>query len=259
MIYKILDPSEVAALAAAAIRGEKVDFSAHEVEAGAGVQYKESALSSIAGKLRHLKRKTDKQRKDRENFDSEAFEILHSNLPFDVDALSDGRFWTRFALVYLLDVITWRFPGRGSKGFNTENLGLGTSARKQAENYLYKLWVRGEIATSSGGKDPYKLGRAGSIDFWTSHIHRQGFASCRTVAGELLRFQYPPELKGKPKLLPGEEDVAHGRIGVRTLVKRLRRTWATVELSLLDAKQASALLKDLSHGLTDSNGKPIRP
>ena len=254
MRYKILNFQAAKDIARSKLEGKTANHAQYEQEVGQGTALSDTVLKDIAREILRHKQALEKQGGDREKLDALAFEIVHSKLPQDPDLLGDGRFWIRFAVVFLFDVIAWRFPGKGATGFNLENLGIGASTRKQAENYLYKLWVRGELSRRPTEKDPYKLGRFGSIDFWTSHIHRQGFASCRNVALELIRFQYPPEFGGRPRLLPGEEDVAKGKYGVRTLVKRLRRLWATLEYTLLESSEIQQVIKDLSQGLTVSNG-----
>lgn len=246
-----------ARLAREILEGSTPNFTQYEQELGKGTALGDTVLADLARRITKEKRAIEKRDDPRESLDAVAFEIVHTGLPFDADMLGDSRFWTRFALVFLFDVIRWRFPGKGEKGFNLENLGIGRSERKQAENFLYKLWVRGELSRTSDSKDPYQLGRWGSIDFWTSHIHRQGFANCRAIATELIKFQYPPQLKGKPRLLPGEEDLTKGKIGVRTLVKRVRRLWATVEYTLLQSDEVKAIINELSKGLTAADGKSV--
>jgi hypothetical protein len=257
MKYKIIDTAIAGELARAKLRGEPVDFSEHEKEVGKGAPLSDAVLAAIAKDIDKLKRSIEKKKGDREELDRQAFELVHRKLPNAPDVLGDSRFWIRFALVYLFDVIVWRFPGKSTSGFNLENLGLGASMRKRGENYPYKLWVRGELSRKEKGADPYKFGRFGGIDFWTSHIHRQGFAKSRAIATELIQFQYPVELKGRPRLWPGEEDAAKAKRGIRTLVKRIRRLWATVEYTLLDAKEIQKLLRELSRGLRGPDGKPV--
>jgi hypothetical protein len=256
MKYKIIKPDQVTNLARALLDGGKPAWSDFELEVGSGTLLAEQILYAIAGGINKQRSLIDEKGLPRENLDAIAFEIIHKGRPSDGDMFGDPRFWTRFALVYLFEVIKWRFPGKGTKGFNLENVGVG-SARRQTENYAYKLWIRGDISQLRDQKDPYKLGRFGDVDFWTSHIHRQGFANCRDVAAELIRFQYPPELKGQPRLLPGNEDPSKGKIGIRTLVKRIRRLWATVEYALLAADEIRAILQELSKGLSLADGKSI--
>ncbi len=254
MKYKIIDMDKAPEIAREKLAGKTGSFAEHEREIGTGSPLSETVLTSIATDIRKHMKAIEKRGEDREDLDALAFDIIHKKLPPDPDMLGDGRFWARFALVFLFDVVVWRFPGKGAAGFNIENLGIGKSVRRQAENYLYKLWVRGELCRIEKAKDPYQLGRLGSIDFWTSHIHRQSFSNCRNVALEIIRFQYPPKLKGRPYLLPSVEDVAAKKRGIRTLVKRVRRVWATVEYTLLESNEIQELLKDLSKGLTVANG-----
>jgi hypothetical protein len=259
MKYKIVDNQVAQQIASTLLAGESVDFAQYDQEIGKGSSLSESALKGLAEEIRRLKKNMEKKKGNREELDRQAFELIHRRMPNDPDMLGDIRFWVRFALVHLFDVITWRFPGKGGGGFNLENLGVSSSTRGRLENYPYKLWVRGELSRASKGKDPYRLGRYGKVDFWTSHIHRQGFTKCRSIASEFIQFQYPDKLKGKPRLWEGEEEPATAKFGIRTLVKRIKRMWATVEYTLLDPAEAQRLLKELSRGLKGPDGKPVSP
>jgi len=257
MKYKILEHGVAVQLAMDLLEGKQPNFAKHDQEVGAGPVLVDSLLATIANAVMKQRAKVDKNNWPKETLDAIAFEIIHKTLPPDYDMLADDRFWSRFALVYLFDLIKWRFPGKAPKGFNLENVGIGSSRTKRSENYLFKLWVRGELSRLVGDADPYKLGRHGSVDFWTSHIHRQGFPACRQVAVELIRFQYPPEKQGQPRLFQGQEDVANGKVGVRTLVKRIRRLWATVEYTLLQADEVKGIIRELSKGLKAGDGKSV--
>jgi len=256
MKYKIIEHQAAKEIAAALIRRESIDFSEYEKEVGKGAPLAESVLQGIAGQLAKVRKTLEKSKRPPEDLDREGFEIVHRGIPDDADMLGDSRFWNRFALVYLCEHIVWRFPGKG-KGFNIENLGIGASQRSRAENYAYKLWIRGDLSMASKGKDPYRAGRYGGVDFWTSHIHRQGFTKCRKFASELIQFQFPPQLNGKGRLWEGVEDAASNKIGVRTLVKRIRRMWASIEFTLLDGTEVQMLLKELSKGLKGADGKSV--
>lgn len=257
MKYKILDQNAATRLARELLDGKHPTFADDEQEVGIGTSFSDKILTAIAKAIAKQRDVIEKNNWNKESLDAVAFEIVHKSLPFDPDMLADEGFWTRFALVYVFDLIRWRFPGRGPKGFNLENVGIAPGKSKRSENYLFKLWVRGELSRTPGDKDEYRLGRYGSIDFWTSHIHRQGFPACRQMAVELIRFQYPPERKGQPRLFHGEEDVPNGKIGVRTLVKRIRRLWATVEYTLLKSDELRALITELSKGLKAADGKSV--
>jgi hypothetical protein len=256
MKYKIIDNQAAQEIANQLLAGNAVDFKSYEQEVGKGAPLSEGILLQLAKDIRKIKKGLEKKKGGREELDRQAFELVHRSLPDDPDMLGDIRFWVRFALVHLFDVVTWRFPGKGA-GFNIENLGIGSSPRKRLENYPYKLWVRGELSRMSKGKHPYRLGRCGQVDFWTSHIHRQGFTKCRSIAAEFIQFQFPDKLKGRPRLWEGQEDPKTGKYGIRTLVKRIKRMWATIEYTLLDATEAQKLLKELAKGLRGPDGKSL--
>jgi hypothetical protein len=256
MRYKIIDNHAAQEVAALLHEGKAPEFAKFEHDAGKGAAFADSTLAKLAQDIRKIKDELDRTKRSREELDRRAFELVHRALPYDPDMLGDIRFWVRFALVHLYDVIAWRFPGRKGE-FNFENLGISSSSRKRLENYPYKLWVRGEVSKASKGKDPYRAGRYGTIDFWTSHIHRQGFSKCRSIANEFIQYQYPDKLKGRPRFWEGEEEAKTGKVGIRTLVKRIKRMWATIEYTLLDTTEAQKLIKELSKGLKGPDGKPV--
>src|SRR5258708_14877840 len=215
MRYKIIDMQIASDLARSKLAGESVECSKHEQEIGSGQPLSDAVLLAIAQDIKRIRKSIEKSEGDRTELDRRAFEVVHRKLPNDPDILGDSRFWGRFALVFLFDTIVWRFPGKKA-GFNLENLGLSSSIGRRRENYLYKLWMRGELSRQEKGGDPYRLGRFGDIDFWTSHVHRQGFSNCRSIAMEFIRYQYPSAQKGVPRLFHGEEESASGEFGVST-------------------------------------------
>jgi hypothetical protein len=227
------------------------DLSQHEAMVGAGEPLQEEVLKQLAEKIRRAQFRLEKDKLTPEELDRHCFEHVHPTIPADELLCADVQFWTRFAVVHLADVIQKRFPGRSGK-LNLDNFGLGS----RRECWPYKLWVRGLLSFDSNARDPYALGRVGGVDFWTSHVHRQNFMAVPQVFRAVMRFQYPPRLKGQPLLFDGEEK--SGKLGIRTLIKRLRENWATVEYLLLDETAVTQLLKLHSEGLQKPDGKPAK-
>lgn len=230
------------------------DLTAHEVVIGAGDTLDEDVLGGLAQRIRKAQAQVVKDKHSPEELDRICFEDVHSTLPQDELLCADVRFWTRFALVHLADVIQKRFPGRRGKT-NLDNYGLGS----RRECWPYKLWVRGHLAFEKDSSDPYAIGRLGGVEFWTSHVHRQNFMAVPQLFRAVMRMQYPPRLKGKPYLFDGEENPEKGgHPGIRTLIKRLRENWATVEYLLLDEKAVQDLLVQHSNGLRKPDGTPAK-
>jgi hypothetical protein len=254
MRYAILVSKGIEVAREALSQRQKVpDLSAFEAVVGAGDPLDESILKTVASKIRKAQAELSKKKLGPEELDRVCFDVLHAAIPRDQLLLADMGFWTRFAIVELADVIHTRFPGRLGKT-NLDNFGLGS----RKECWPYKLWVRGELAYDENGKDKYHLGRLGGVEMWTSHVHRQNFMTVRQLFRSVFTFQFPEELKGKPYLFEGEEAEAKGgKPGIRTLIKRLRENWASVEYSLLTEREATALVRIHSKGLHRADGKHL--
>jgi hypothetical protein len=90
---------------------------------------------------------------------------------------------------------------------------------------MYRLWLRAELVLDAQAEDRYHLAYAGQIDFYRSHLFRQGYANARNFARALLRYQYPNADLAEPRLKTLE---------IRELVKRLRRMRCNLFLEILD-------------------------
>jgi hypothetical protein len=222
---------------------------------GRGELIPESAVRTLSLSISERCKKLERSKSPLEELDRECFPLVHEYMRDYPDAASDMRFWTRLAIVELNPVIYKRFPSKKSAAnpeglMNLDNFGIGA----RGECWPYKLWVRGELARDdSNPSDPYKIGRSGSIDLWTSHVHRQQLMSIRPFFRSVMNLQYPAHLKGKPLLIEGAEPT--GKPGFRTLMKRLRENWASVEYSYLNQAEATALVKSHSKGLYLADGK----
>jgi hypothetical protein len=251
MRYRILTQSGIDAARTALQQREPVpDLNSHEAIIGSGDHLDEEVLAELAQRIRKVQAQVGKDKDPPEEVDRLCFEDVHTSIPADELLCADVRFWMRFAIVHLADVVQKRFPGRKGKT-NLDNFGLGS----RRECWPYKLWVRGHLAFEEGEVDPYALGRLGGVEFWTSHVHRQNFMAVPQVFRAVMRMQYPPRLKGKPYLFEGEENPDKGGYpGIRTLIKRLRENWATVEYLLLDNEAVKGLVAQHSNGLRKPDG-----
>jgi hypothetical protein len=227
---------------------------------GGGAEFDEDRLNVLARSLLDLKSEVSEQRSGAtqaafRDFDAGATVLVHQAIPSDAELLGDFDFWAWLALTKNAEVVLWRFPpNRPTEGGEwnlapvLHNFGIGQSARKRRENYLYKLWLRAELALHDDGLgDPYRFARRGDVDFWTSHVHRQGYSAYRDLAGALIRFQYPDELDGEPRLFPGQEN--EEKRGIRTLAKRIKRLQANVEFGFLAPEELECLVAEQARGL----------
>lgn len=230
------------------------DLTPHEVVVGSGDLLEDTVLVNLAVRIRIAQDKLAKSKAPPEELDRLCFSDVHESIPLDELLCADASFWTRFAVIHLSDVISKRFPGRLGQT-NLDNYGLG--ARREC--WPYKMWVRGRLSYVEGARDPYALGRLGGVEFWTSHVHRQNFMSVPGLFRAVVEFQYPSKLKGKPFLFEGEENPDKGGYpGIRTLVKRLKENWATVEYLLLNDRSIKSLLALHGKGLRKPDGKPAK-
>lgn len=153
-------------------------------------------------------------------FETVAGPELHRLLP-EHPALADPEFWIWLALAHCQEVVDRRYgPVR-----NPKNFGVGGAG----ENLLYRLWLRAEIAFDPQRQNQYELAAAGDIDFWRSHIFRQGYADARGFARALIEFQFPRERDRKAYLKIDQ---------IRALAKHLKRARSNLLFEVMSGKRA---------------------
>ncbi|TIL38584.1 DUF6339 family protein [Mesorhizobium sp.] len=157
-------------------------------------------------------------------FEAAATARVHESLPAH-PALSNPEFWTWLAVAHCKGVIDRRY---GQKG-DPRNFGIGTAI----ENLLYRLWLRSEMAIDESRSDKYDLARRGDIDFWRSHLFRQGYGNVRTFARALISFQFPPDTGHKPRLKT---------IQIRELAKQLKRARSNLMFELMNEGRAATFI-----------------
>ena len=191
-------------------------------DAGAEVDWDELAerLSSELLNLVRVHAATGKV--DGKAFESAAAPLVHRLLPRH-PALSDAEFWLWLAVYHGRDVVRERYADRPT--VDDANYGVGGAG----EHLLYRLWLRAEIAVDAAGADPYFLVRAGDIDFWRSHVFRQGYGDVRHFARALVHFQFQAGADPKRRL---------SVVGIRELAKRLRRARSNLAFELMSDDRA---------------------
>ena len=144
--------------------------------------------------------------------------------------VADPGFWLWLSVVHFGDIVEWRY-GNPEHGTGLANYGIGA----RSENLMYRLWLRADLVFDERAGDRYHLCRRGQIDFYRSHLFRQGYANARSFARALLRFQYPHDDSSSPRLKVEQ---------IRELVKRLRRLRANLFLEILDEQECRKVIED---------------
>lgn len=187
------------------------------------------SLRSALGALRAGWPEGFKNDKERNLFEGKASRLVHAMIPDDSEMLSDPEFWIWLAVVHFPDLVEWRY-GNPVAGTKLANYGVGS----RTENLLYRLWLRAELVLDVQADDRYHLAGAGQIDFYRSHLFRQGYANARNFARALLRYQYPNADPTAPNLKI---------IEIRDLVKRLRRMRSNLFLEILPEEECRAVIE----------------
>jgi hypothetical protein len=162
------------------------------------------------------------------DFERQAAAMVHTWVPAAAEVLTDPEFWLWLCASQFKDLVAWRY-GTTLDLVDRKNFGIGSAG----ENFMYRLWLRGEIGLDDEARDKYHLSRRGDIDFWRSHLFRQSYANARTFAKTLLKFQYPDEESNEPRLKI---------VVVRDLVKRIRRARVNLMTEFLDEKMSLSLI-----------------
>lgn len=159
--------------------------------------------------------------------EAEAAKIVHKRfIGVDQQVLSDMDFWIWLATMRLSEFIDWRYSADGGRAAPA-NYGI----KNRRENFIYRLWVQGDIGFNPETQD-YALVNAAGRDVWRSHIFRQNYSNSRCLARALLRLQ-SGRLEGAAPL---------DKYGVREMAKLLRRLGSNVYFSTLSDSEADRLV-----------------
>lgn len=232
MRYPVLSSSDANTYLFARRAGNLLEVESLFKVHGHGSDLNQGFVDGLREKLATLRAKYPeglKNPKDANRFEAEAARVVHISVPYNTEMLADPDFWIWLAVAHFSETVEWRY-GNPEAGVSMANYGI--AARN--ENLLYRLWLRAELVLDEEASDRYHLAEAGQIDFYRSHLFRQGYANARNFARALLRFQYPNADRSAPKL-----KVEH----IRELVKRLRRLRSNLFVEILEERECLAVIE----------------
>lgn len=183
-------------------------------------------------------------------FEARGAVLLHEALP-DHEALRDPEFWYWFSCTVGRQLVEHRYP---FKEKDQDGPDPDDEEEKATKSYLpgrnnfvgqngkevlfFRLWIRAEmgrlIELSGADAGRYEFARAGSVEFWRSHLLRVLYAQHRPFLRAFLDFQFPAPDRNKPRLTIPE---------VRQLAKDLAKACANVSVELLDQDQSRAFVE----------------
>jgi len=201
---------------------------------GDGIELPQEFVNEVVADLIGIKSRFPeglKSAKSANAFEALAARAIHSRVKVSVEILADPDFWLWLAVVHFSDVVEWRY-GNPVSGTTAANYGVGA----RSENLLYRLWLRAELVLDEQADDQYHLCSHGQIDFYRSHLFRQGYANARNFARALLRFQYPDKGDATQPFLKVDR--------IRELVKRLRRLRSNLFMEILDEIECRKVIED---------------
>jgi hypothetical protein len=233
MKYPILERSQALQILEARRRDVEIDEDRFVGTRGDGAEFDGAFIQKLREKLDKIKARYPAKLRSRDpdggRFEAEACPLVHSMIPSHLlAALTDVDFWRYLAVVHFHPLIEWRHGAEGAET-NANNYGIGNTKR----NLIYRMWMRAEVSLDVGAADPYHLAKHGDKDLWESHIIAVRTGNARALVRSLMKFLYPPKLKGKCRLSIEE---------VRELAKHLTRLRANVFLELYDEERAFRLI-----------------
>lgn len=200
---------------------------------GEGAELPQEFVNNLIADLAGIKSRFPeglKSAKNANSFEALGARAIHSHVRVSEEILADPDFWLWLAVVHFCDIVEWRY-GNPASGTSAANYGVGA----RSENLLYRLWLRAELVLDEHAPDVYHLCDHGQIDFYRSHLFRQGYANARNFARALLRFQYPNKSEATEPFLKVAQ--------IRELVKRLRRIRANLFMEILDEGECGKVIE----------------
>jgi hypothetical protein len=234
MRYPVITTTDASAYLLSKRVGSALELERLVKTRGEGAELDQAFIGDLLVDLVSLKAKYGadgmKSQKSANQFEAEAARAIHERVVVSPEVLADPDFWLWMAAVHFTDIVEWRY-GNPENGTGLANYGIGA----RSENLMYRLWLRADLVLDEQAKDRYHLCRRGQIDFYRSHLFRQGYANARSFARALLRFQYPHGDVAAPHLKVDQ---------IRELVKRLRRLRANLFLEILDEQECQRCIED---------------
>jgi hypothetical protein len=234
MRYPILTTSDATAYINSKRSGSPLDLERLIKNRGEGSELDQTFISLLQADLAALKSRYGaegmKSQRNANQFEAEAARAIHERVNVPSEILADADFWLWLAVAHFSDIVEWRY-GNPENGTGLANYGIGA----RSENLIYRLWLRADLVYDEEVSDRYNLCRRGQIDFYRSHLFRQGYANARNFSRALLRFQYPHDDPTEPKLKVDQ---------IRELVKRLRRLRANLFLEILDEQECRKVIEN---------------
>lgn len=234
MRYPIMATADASVYLASKRTGNPVDLDRLVKSRGDGEELDQTFINDLVADLAALKAKYPadgmKSQKYANQFEGEAARVIHEHIQLPPEIVADADFWLWLAIVHFSDIVEWRY-GNPEHGTGLANYGVGA----RSENLIYRLWLRADLVLDDDADDRYHLCQRGQIDFYRSHLFRQGYANARNFARALIRFQYPN----------GDTTAPHLKVDqIRELVKRLRRLRANLFLEILDETECRKIIED---------------
>ena len=188
----------------------------------------EMEVEAINDKLARLVEKESQKK-----FESESAVLLHQALP-DHEALRDPEFWYWLSTVPGRTVIEKRYFHKKVSYLPDKKNFFGQHAK---EVLFFRLWIRaemGRVEPCGSAIDVYEYVRAGSIDFWRSHLLRVLYAQHRPFLQAFIDFQFPAPERDRARLSTPE---------IRQMAKDLAKVCANISVEMLNRQQCKMLIE----------------
>ena len=205
---------------------------------GEGQDFAEKKASNLLSEIEAVKNLIDKDplpTNRGKDFEAPASAVTHRILELQPDVATNREFWLWLSFVAVdgrfADIIDWRFGAKPP--IERVNYGLGRKSEIW-EGLFARLWLRGRIGFDVNSQDPYDIAKRGGIDIWRSHVIRQEYGRCPSVARALVRYQHPDQDPNSRTLTVKE---------LRELAKRLRIVDASVSYEVLAEHQINEIIE----------------
>ena len=203
--------------------------------AGSGKSYPEESIKDLVSQLDQLKNQFSG-----EKFEAKATELVHKALLFDQQIFSDPSFWRWLTIKHFYNLTIWRHPLTKKKDgtlakFNVKNFGIGATS----ENFLYRMWIRADVAKDETLSDPYFLSKKEGYDIFMSFIVRRKFANVSNVSKAFLTFCFDSDVERSSKKI---EIDGKSQALYRFLGKAIQRLGANIFFECMEYSQIKNII-----------------